>query len=120
MFEDRLKRGKPLARVTLPIGIAEESGAGKRWLKMMRNVSCRKLRWGRWPSCSRSSPTVLLANHGLLAFHEDTAQTGRLIMVMEEAAEATLGAREIGGEKPFPPGALNREQERMSRFESSS
>jgi hypothetical protein len=26
MFEDRLKRGKLLPRVTLPIGIAEESG----------------------------------------------------------------------------------------------
>lgn len=63
---------------------------------------------------------VLLANHGLLAFHEDPIRTARLIMVMEEAAEMTLGARGIGGEKPFPPGALERERERMVRFGSPS
>lgn len=63
---------------------------------------------------------VLLANHGLLAFHEDPIRTARLVMVMEEAAETTLGARGIGGEKPFPPGALERERGRMARFGSSS
>lgn len=66
------------------------------------------------------TPAVLLANHGLLAFHEDPILTARLIMVMEEAAETTLGAREIGGEKPFPSGALERERERIARFESPS
>ena len=71
---------------------------------------------GRHPS----APAVLLANHGLLAFQEDPILTARLIMVMEEAAETTLAAREIGGEKPFPPGALERERERIARFESPS
>lgn len=63
---------------------------------------------------------VLLAHRGLLAFHEDPIRTARLIMVMEEAAETILGARGVGGEKPFPPGTLERERERMARFESSS
>ena len=67
-----------------------------------------------------NTPAVLLANHGLLAFHEDPIKTARLIMIMEEAAEMTLEARELGGEKPFPAGALERERERMARFESSS
>lgn len=65
-------------------------------------------------------PAILLANHGLLAFHEDPIQTARLIMIMEEAAEMTLEARELGGEKPFPADALERERDRMARFESSS
>ena len=67
-----------------------------------------------------TAPAVLLANHGLLAFHRDPLQTVRLIMVMEEAAEMTLKARELGGEKPFPSGALEQERERMARFESPS
>ena len=67
-----------------------------------------------------TAPAVLLANHGLLAFHEDPLQTARLIMVMEEAAEATLGARKLGGEKPFPPGALRRKREHTAKFESST
>lgn len=64
------------------------------------------------------APAVLLANHGLLAFHKDPVHTAQLIMVMEEAAETTLGARGVGGEKPFPPGALERERERMTQFKS--
>jgi L-ribulose-5-phosphate 4-epimerase len=64
-----------------------------------------------------AAPAVLLANHGLLAFHEDPVQTARLVMVMEEAAEATLEARELGGEKPFPPGALEQKREQMAKFE---
>ena len=65
-------------------------------------------------------PAVLLANHGLLAFHEDPIQAARLIMVMEEAAEMTLEARKLGGQKPFPSGTLEQERERMARFESPS
>jgi Class II Aldolase and Adducin N-terminal domain len=67
-----------------------------------------------------NAPAVLLGNHRLLAFHENPIQTARLIMVMEEAAEMTLEARELGGEKPFPTGALEREREQMARFESPS
>lgn len=63
---------------------------------------------------------VLLANHGLLAFARDPLQTARLIIAMEESAELTLGARSLGGEKPFPQGALEQERTHMKRFGSLS
>jgi len=63
---------------------------------------------------------VLLANHGLLAFARDPLQTARLIIAMEESAELTMGARSLGGEKPFPQGALEQERTHMKRFGSVS
>ncbi len=63
-------------------------------------------------------PAVLLANHGLLAFGRDALSTVFLIITMEEAAELTLRARTLGGEKGFPAGALEREREHMRRFDS--
>ena len=72
--------------------------------------------------CLREHPTapaVLLANHGILAFAQTPLDTARLIIAMEEAAQMTLAARPLGGAKPFPPGALERERERMARFGSS-
>ncbi len=65
-----------------------------------------------------TAPAVLLANHGLLAFGSDPLQTAQLIVSMEEAAEFTLGARDLGGEKPFPAGAAEKAQERMRQFEA--
>lgn len=62
---------------------------------------------------------VLLANHGLLAFGRDPLSTAFLIIAMEEAAELTLRARTLGGEKGFPPGALEREREHMRQFSST-
>lgn len=64
-------------------------------------------------------PAVLLANHGLLAFSGDPLMTAQLIIIMEEAAQLTLDARTIGGEKPFPAGALERERAHMQRFGST-
>lgn len=64
-------------------------------------------------------PAVLLANHGLLAFSRDPLSTVFLIIAMEEAAELTLRARTLGGEKGFPPGALEREREHMQQFSST-
>jgi L-ribulose-5-phosphate 4-epimerase len=61
---------------------------------------------------------VLLANHGLLAFGRDALSTVFLIITMEEAAELTLRARALGGEKGFPAGALEREREHMRQFDS--
>ena len=61
-------------------------------------------------------PAVLLANHGLLAFGRDPLSTVFLIIAMEEAAELTLRARTLGGEKGFPAGALEREREHMRQF----
>lgn len=71
--------------------------------------------------CMRDNPgvpAVLLANHGLLAFGKDPITTARLIMAMEEAAEMTLFARQLGGEQLFPEDALERERARMQQFES--
>lgn len=64
-------------------------------------------------------PAVLLGNHGLLAFCSDPLSTAQLIVIMEEAAQLTLDARTIGGERPFPPDALQREREHMQRFGST-
>ncbi len=61
-------------------------------------------------------PAVLLANHGLLAFSHDAIATAQLIIIMEEAAQLTLDARTIGGEKPFPANALEQERAHMQHF----
>lgn len=60
-------------------------------------------------------PAVLLGNHGLLAFREGPVATARLIVAMEEGAELVLRARTaLGGERPFPPGALEQERAHMA------
>jgi L-ribulose-5-phosphate 4-epimerase len=63
-------------------------------------------------------PAVLLGNHGLLAFSSDPLATAQLIIIMEESAEMTLDARQIGGEKAFPDGALEKERQHMLHFGS--
>ena len=50
---------------------------------------------------------VLLANHGLLAFGADPMSTARLVIAIEESAEAELAAAVIGGAADFPAGALD-------------
>ena len=65
-----------------------------------------------------ATPAVLLCNHGLLAFANDTVGTARLIVVMEEGAEAVIGARALGGERPFPPGAFEWERAHMAEHGS--
>jgi L-fuculose-phosphate aldolase len=67
-----------------------------------------------------TTSALLLANHGILAFSRDPLATAQLIIIMEEAAQMTLDARTIGGEKPFPAGALERERQHMQRFGSTS
>ena len=64
-------------------------------------------------------PAVLLGNHGLLAFSRDPLSTAQLIIIMEEAAELTLRARTLGGEKLFPADALDREYRHMKQFGSA-
>ena len=66
-----------------------------------------------------TTPALLLANHGLLAFSGDPQMAAQLVIIMEESAELTLDARAIGGEQPFPAGALEREREHMRRFGST-
>jgi L-ribulose-5-phosphate 4-epimerase len=63
-------------------------------------------------------PAVLLGNHGLLAFGRDPLYAAMVIISMEEAAELTLAARTLGGEKSFPADALEREREHMQQFGS--
>jgi len=63
-------------------------------------------------------PAVLLGNHGLLAFGRDPLYAAMVIISMEEAAELTLAARTLGGEKSFPADALERERKHMQQFGS--
>ncbi len=63
-------------------------------------------------------PAVLLGNHGLLAFGQDALYAAMVIISMEEAAEMTLEARMLGGEKPLPADALERERKHMQQHGS--
>ncbi len=65
-----------------------------------------------------AAPAVLLANHGLLACGSDPLQAARLVVALEEAARVTLEARRLGGEQPFPSGALEWERRRMAEYRS--
>ena len=64
-------------------------------------------------------PAVLLGNHGLLAFARDPLAAAQLIIIMEEAAQLLLDADTLGGARPFPADALEREREHMRRFGSA-
>jgi L-fuculose-phosphate aldolase len=55
----------------------------------------------------------------LLAFGQDPISTAQLIIIMEEAALLTMRARQLGGEKTFPEGALEQERRHMQRFGST-
>jgi L-ribulose-5-phosphate 4-epimerase len=45
---------------------------------------------------------ILLANHGLLAWHDTAEQAAGLVVTIEEAAKIILGAAAIGGSHPMP------------------
>lgn len=64
-------------------------------------------------------PAVLLGNHGLLAFSRNPLAAAQLIIIMEEAAQLTLDARALGGEKALPADALERERRHMQQFGSA-
>ncbi len=64
-------------------------------------------------------PALLLANHGLLAFSRDPLATAQLIVAMEEAAQLILDAQTLGGARPFPANALERERRHMQQFGSA-
>lgn len=49
---------------------------------------------------------VLPANHGLLVFGADPMAAARLVVAVEEAAEAELAASAFGGAVDFSAGAL--------------
>jgi L-fuculose-phosphate aldolase len=62
-----------------------------------------------------TTAAVLLANHGLLVFGPDPAAAARLVVAIEESAEAELAARTLGGAVDFPEGALEAVRASMSR-----
>ena len=61
---------------------------------------------------------VILANHGVLVFGATPLAAASLLTVLEEAAEAELHARALGGAKDFPEGALDQVLASMARVRS--
>ena len=61
---------------------------------------------------------VLLGNHGLLAFGADPLAAARLVIAIEESAEAELAATRIGGGVDFPAGALEAVRASMARMKN--
>jgi L-ribulose-5-phosphate 4-epimerase len=59
---------------------------------------------------------VLLANHGVLCFHDTPAQTVQTNVVIEEAAQAALYAAAIGGAVVVPPELLHSSHQRAAAF----
>jgi len=66
-----------------------------------------------------TTAAVLLANHGLLAFGADPLATVRLVVAIEEAAEAEIAAEALGGAVEFPADALAAVRASMARVQSS-
>ena len=52
---------------------------------------------------ARETRAVLLANHGVLAFHSSAAETVGVNVVLEEAAQSAIYAAGIGGATVIPP-----------------
>ena len=62
------------------------------------------------------SRAVLLANHGILCFHETPALTVQMNVIAEEAAQAALYASSLGGPRVVPPELLHASHERAATF----
>lgn len=54
-------------------------------------------------AAARATQAVLLGNHGLLAFGSSAIAAVKLVMTLEEAAEAELAAVALGGAKDIRP-----------------
>jgi L-ribulose-5-phosphate 4-epimerase len=59
---------------------------------------------------------VLLANHGILAFHRTPAETVAVNVVLEEAAQAAIYAASIGGARLIPPHMIDASRVRAEDF----
>jgi L-fuculose-phosphate aldolase len=59
---------------------------------------------------------VLLANHGILAFHRTAAETVQVNVVLEEAAQAAIYASGIGGARPIPRHMIDASRVRAEDF----
>lgn len=66
-----------------------------------------------------ASNAVLLANHGVLAFHENPLQTAHFLATLDEAAEVVIKARQISKEVPLPKEAVEQVTQRMTAFGST-
>ncbi|HLZ70956.1 MAG TPA: class II aldolase/adducin family protein [Dehalococcoidia bacterium] len=62
------------------------------------------------------SKAVLLANHGILAFHERSADAVRVCVALEETAQLALYASALGGPQQIPPEMLAYTQQRVAEF----
>jgi L-fuculose-phosphate aldolase len=65
------------------------------------------------------SQAVLLANHGVLCFHQTAAQAAQVNVIVEEAAQAAIYAGSIGGAKLVPPELLHSSKARAEQFEAA-
>jgi len=63
-----------------------------------------------------SLPAVIMANHGVLVFHDSPASAARLLTTLDEAAELVLAAQALGGAQNLDEAAVAEVQERMASF----
>jgi len=65
---------------------------------------------------STETHAILLANHGVLAFHRSPAQTVGVNVVLEEAAQSAIYAAGIGGATVIPPDMIEASFVRAADF----
>ena len=65
---------------------------------------------------SGETRAVLLANHGVLAFHRSSAETVGVNVVLEEAAQSAIYAAGIGGATVIPPEMIEASYVRAADF----
>jgi L-ribulose-5-phosphate 4-epimerase len=65
---------------------------------------------------SAETRAVLLANHGVLAFHRSPAETVAVNVVLEEAAQSAIYAAGIGGATVIPPEMIQASVARAADF----
>jgi L-fuculose-phosphate aldolase len=61
---------------------------------------------------------VLLANHGILAFHRTGAETVGVNVVLEETAQSAIYAGALGGPTPIPPHMIQASRVRAEDFQA--
>jgi L-ribulose-5-phosphate 4-epimerase len=65
------------------------------------------------------NPAVLLANHGVLVFHRNVDLAVLALGVVEEAAQASINARALGGPTAIPPSMRAAALQRAMTFEAT-
>ena len=65
---------------------------------------------------SAETRAILLANHGVLAFHSTPAQTVGVNFVLEEAAQSAIYAASLGGATVIPPDMIEASSARAADF----